>query len=447
LKVLAGNAQNIGARQEQQDSFGFSDPHDQTFLSHGGFLGVVADGMGGLAHGSEASLTAVRIFLQAYRSKAPTESIPEALVHSLSAANQAVVQLAEKLGSANGTGTTLAAAVLHRDSLYWISAGDSRIYLCRGNALTRVTSDHVYAHQLNEKVAEGTLSRAEAKSHSERATLTSYLGDLKGLDRNLRPFLLRKSDCVLLCSDGFYHALTEAEIVEAFRGDPQTACETLVERAVAKRRRQQDNLTVIALTNASKGERRSSGWRVGSTVAGLILLGGVGGGIWWLRQHRAAPVAAPTTPPATQPADNAATPAPTASPLEATTASPSASTGKSAAAPNQVRPEEHRSMKRSSKRKPGQKTPASAATTPSPGEGAAAENIAKDQTNNDQGNKKEPKTEANPQASPGNENTPGSQPTPNDDHSAPPAPPAPSNEDPNPRASPAHLNVGLRRGA
>jgi PPM family protein phosphatase len=251
MNITVGNAQHIGARQEQQDSFGFSDPRAEAFVSHGGFLGIVADGMGGLSHGSEASHTAVQTFLQSYQSKVPSESIPDALSRSLSAANEAVVALADQLGSADGMGTTLAAAVVHHDSLYWISAGDSRIYICHGNRLVRVTSDHVYASLLNEEVAKGTLSRAEAQENSERAALTSFLGDLKEVDRSLRPFALRKGDRVLVCSDGLYRALTEAEITKAFRRDPQTACDTLVERAIAKQRKQQDNLTIIALANAS----------------------------------------------------------------------------------------------------------------------------------------------------------------------------------------------------
>jgi PPM family protein phosphatase len=276
MKIAAGNAQHIGARQEQQDSFGFSDPGNEALVSHGGFLGVVADGMGGLSHGSEASHTAVRSFLQTYESKTPNESIPDALARSLSAANQAVVALADRLGSADGTGTTLAAAALHGDSLYWISAGDSRIYLCHGNSLIRVTSDHIYARKLNEEVAKGTISRAEAQGNSERAALTSFLGDLEEVDRSLRPFVLREGDRVLLCSDGFYRALTEAEITEAFRGDPQTACDTLVERAVAKQRKQQDNLTIIALANGSGSPDGGGVLQVAASIfTGLALLGAI----------------------------------------------------------------------------------------------------------------------------------------------------------------------------
>ena len=45
-KVIPGNAQHIGARSEQQDSFGFSAFDDAGFVSHAGVLAVVADGMG-----------------------------------------------------------------------------------------------------------------------------------------------------------------------------------------------------------------------------------------------------------------------------------------------------------------------------------------------------------------------------------------------------------------
>ncbi len=52
---------------------------------------------------------------------------------------------------------------------------------------------------------------------------------------------------MILCSDGFYRALTEQEVVTGLRVNPQTACDTLVGQALVKHRKQQDNLTVIAL--------------------------------------------------------------------------------------------------------------------------------------------------------------------------------------------------------
>jgi protein phosphatase len=150
MKFVAGNAQHIGARPEQQDAFGFSDPGNREFVAHAGFLGVVADGMGGLAHGSAASQTAVLAFLQAYGRKKARESIPDALMRCLREANGAVLRVAEKISPRDELGTTLVAAVLHESCLYWVSCGDSRIYLARGKFLTRLTSDHTLARELNQ---------------------------------------------------------------------------------------------------------------------------------------------------------------------------------------------------------------------------------------------------------------------------------------------------------
>src|SRR5664280_1455811 len=153
MKFAAGNAQHIGARPEQQDAFGFSDPKRNDFTQHAGFLGVVADGMGGIAGGREASLTAVHAFLAAYDAKGPAETITDALLRSMNEANQAVVSLGRRNAEQN-TCTTLAAAVLHESGLYWISAGDTRVYLLRDQRLTRLTADHTYGRQLDESVLE-----------------------------------------------------------------------------------------------------------------------------------------------------------------------------------------------------------------------------------------------------------------------------------------------------
>src|SRR5436305_3497808 len=118
-----GNAQHIGTRSEQQDSFGFSDPRDRTFTSHAGVLAVVADGMGGMAGGKTASRTAVKAFLDAYKLKRQNETIPAALNRALHFAHEAVRAAAQQIGEEN-MGTTLLAAVTHGQGLYWISAGD-----------------------------------------------------------------------------------------------------------------------------------------------------------------------------------------------------------------------------------------------------------------------------------------------------------------------------------
>jgi PPM family protein phosphatase len=249
MKIRPGNAQHQGEREAQQDSFAFSDLEDRAFVSHAGFLGMVADGMGGMAHGGAASATAVRALLTAYAAKSPDESIPYALLRAVRDANAAVVQLARSAGQPDEVGTTAAVVVVHGASLYWASVGDSRVYLWRAGRLTQATADHIYAADLDLRVAAGELSEQDASLDPDREALTSHLGGerLKKVDRSVRPFPLFEGDRVLVCSDGLYRALSIEEMASKLAGNPQRACEALVERAIAKRLARQDNMTVIVI--------------------------------------------------------------------------------------------------------------------------------------------------------------------------------------------------------
>lgn len=261
MKIRPGNAQHQGAREAQQDSFGFSDLGDAAFVAHAGFLGVVADGMGGLAHGGAAGAAAVRALLDTYAAKRPDEPLPAALLHALRRANEAVVSLARDTNGVGDVGTTAAVAVVHGGALHWIAAGDSRVYLWRAGRLTQVTTDHVYAADLDAKIAAGQISEQDAREDPDRDALTSHLGtpSLHRIDRNLEPYPLIEGDRVLICSDGLYRALDLDELAAPLAGAPQRACETLVECAVAKGHPRQDNLTALVIGIDADNIRSESG--------------------------------------------------------------------------------------------------------------------------------------------------------------------------------------------
>lgn len=246
--ISPGNCQHIGSRSSQQDAFGFSDKDDAEFVVHGGVLAVVADGMGGMANGGEASHLAVRAFLHAYMAKLADEAVPMALHRALDEANQTVITLAHEVGEEN-VGTTLVAAVIHDDALHWVSVGDSRLYLWRKEQLTQLNQDHIYANDLDRDAASGYISPEEAENHPERASLTSYLGldCLESIDQSPIPFRLLVGDRLFLCSDGLYAALEEIEIAPLFKHEAQRSAEDLITLALAKERPNQDNLTVAIL--------------------------------------------------------------------------------------------------------------------------------------------------------------------------------------------------------
>jgi protein phosphatase len=203
--------------------------------------------MGGLANGRAASTIAVRTALKEYMAKVPAESVPDALARSVAQANTAVNEMAKRASMDGDVGTTLSAAVVHDGNLYWFSAGDSRIYLYRDGELSQVTIDHNYGLELDEKVAQGELSREEAANNPERGHLISFLGlsELPLFDNNRKPFPLKPNDRILLCSDGLYGTLSEVEIAEEMACSPHTAAERLVEKALGKKKQFQDNITVL----------------------------------------------------------------------------------------------------------------------------------------------------------------------------------------------------------
>ncbi|MBF0553863.1 MAG: trypsin-like peptidase domain-containing protein [Nitrospirae bacterium] len=252
MKIAPGNAQHQGKRKEQQDSLGFSDFADTRFVRHGGVMAALTDGMGGMAHGKQSSHTALQGMLESYMSKRPDEAIIDALYKAIICANGR----ASSVPDGAFAGTTMAACVIHSSSLYWICAGDSRIYLLRNGALTQINTDHTYENELMKEFGAGDMTKEEIYNNPGRFALTSYLGlpELKAIDRNVRPYPLSEGDSVILCSDGLYNSLTTPEIKESITQDPQASAERLVQKAISKQRPNQDNTSAAVLSCQRTGK-------------------------------------------------------------------------------------------------------------------------------------------------------------------------------------------------
>jgi protein phosphatase len=255
MRVIPGNAQDIGDRERQEDAFGFSSRYelgDRAFERHGGVMMVLCDGMGGLANGAAASRAAVEAALGGYRQKQPSEDIPSALNRALCEAHQAVCAICEEGGTA---GSTIVIAVVWRDELYWASLGDSRLYLCREHApAVQLTEDHNVASLLEQRAARGESPAQEAASATNRDALTAYLGapypPQPHMGQDGLP--LRPGDRVIACSDGVYRGLSpEAMAAIARHGDPMTVAEHMIRSVVKQRLPHQDNLTVVLLEVSS----------------------------------------------------------------------------------------------------------------------------------------------------------------------------------------------------
>src|SRR5207245_6156275 len=130
-----------------------------------------------------------------------------------------------------GMGTTCTALVL-RGSRAWIAhVGDSRAYRIRDGSVEQLTSDHSLAH------------RGAAYAH----ILTRALGVQPDVEVDLIPVStgLRAGDVFLLCSDGLWGQVSDADIaaIVAADSDLQVASQRLVD--AANMRGAPDTISVI----------------------------------------------------------------------------------------------------------------------------------------------------------------------------------------------------------
>ncbi len=247
--VYPSNCQHLGQREIQEDSFAFNQLSDEVVINRSGMLAILADGMGGLKKGNEASQTAVDFFLREYEQN-QNGKIAQNLERAIQVANSAVFDLAFDGGESYDIGTTLVAVVIHKEQLFWVSAGDSRAYLFRSGSLVQLTTDHIFANYLYEGVAKGSITLREAEEHPERNHLTSYLGlpELLEIDQNKEPLSIETGDQLMLCSDGLYNTLNEDEIKSVFEAAYDDPATKMVESALSKDNPYQDNITVVVFS-------------------------------------------------------------------------------------------------------------------------------------------------------------------------------------------------------
>lgn len=242
-----GNEQHIGSRDQQQDSFGYSNLQDESEIAAKGVMAVLADGMGGLSNGKQISEYVVSAMLTMF-SKSQPANIPEQLKCMAEKINEEVCHNFS-VGNQSHAGSTLAAIVLYKTKLYWICAGDSRIYVYRKGALYQLNEDHNYLNQLLTDHMRGDISLDKAKSDEQKGALTSYIGcaDLPYLDFNKRGFAIQRGDIFLLCSDGVYNALNNADLIDCMQDEPQRSAHKIIKAVLSKRIKGQDNSTAMVI--------------------------------------------------------------------------------------------------------------------------------------------------------------------------------------------------------
>lgn len=240
-KIEVGNAQIIGTRDEQEDSFGTAENNSYV-------LSVVADGMGGYSNGKLASNIAVNTFIQEFNSTLDIHPIENFFVNTANLCNRAVLDKAK----GKRMGSTLISVIVSEGYLYWASIGDSAIILFKDGELINLNKKHVYKAVLEDKYISGQISEEQLLNDPMKKRIYSYIGAevLKDIEISEKPVKLRMGDKVILCSDGVYNSLPEIEM-ESILGktmDPFETAEEIVDAIRAKNYSKQDNATIIILS-------------------------------------------------------------------------------------------------------------------------------------------------------------------------------------------------------
>jgi protein phosphatase len=207
-------------------------------------LFVVADGMGGHNAGEVASALAVTTLKAGARLGIDTTEDFRELVQQ---ANSAIYTASLDDSTQSGMGTTVTALSIvegEEPRVLVANVGDSRAYLWRSGALSRLSVDHSYVQEL---VNEGIITPEAARVHPRRNIVTRALGIDRSVMVDVFTHFVRTGDRIVLCSDGLVDEVADVEIARVLgqHTDPQETAEALV--MVANTNGGRDNTTVIVV--------------------------------------------------------------------------------------------------------------------------------------------------------------------------------------------------------
>ena len=216
---------DIGRKREVNQDYVFAT--DETIGNLPNLL-VVADGMGGHRAGDFASRFTVEVLAEEVQNCKETH--PETILgNSIQAANERLLEEAEKDNRLEGMGTTLVAATIMDHVLYFANVGDSRLYLIN-KEIRQLSKDH---SMVEEMVRLGGLTEEEAKHHPDKNIITRAIGVKQKVEPDFFEYRLKGGDIILMCSDGLTNMVDDDEIFQIVKSarDIVEAVESLIQRA------------------------------------------------------------------------------------------------------------------------------------------------------------------------------------------------------------------------
>lgn len=234
MKFRTSALSDIGCYRSENEDFHLCD--DELGLY------AVADGIGGLPGGAQASRRALSTFAAWLRTQRRV-SLPH-YADGLRLTNKAVFDLGHEISPRHGIGTTLTLAHIAHDVLHIVHVGDSSLFRLRADDIEMLTQEHNVENELKSRAARG---EPVDFSHENRAALTRCVGQPPPLEGEMSTHPIEPGDRYLVCTDGITRCITPHEIARHLRrnDDPTEAAALLVE--LARERGGLDNATVVVI--------------------------------------------------------------------------------------------------------------------------------------------------------------------------------------------------------
>ncbi|MEJ2345641.1 MAG: protein phosphatase 2C domain-containing protein [Gammaproteobacteria bacterium] len=236
-----GIANRLGNRAVNQDRCAALVRHDVVLL-------LLADGMGGHARGELAAQWFIDTMTRAFdHHDLPMTDPDEFLRQSIIAAHGDIVALGLDEQPPIYPRTTAVACLVQEGCAWWAHVGDSRLYLIRGGQVLTRTRDHTYVEELFQS---GTITEAEMATHPMRNYVTYCLGGPQETPPvGVAPAVdLQPDDVLLLCSDGLWSGLDEAQMLAALGAETmQQAADCMADAADRATYPNSDNISVITM--------------------------------------------------------------------------------------------------------------------------------------------------------------------------------------------------------